>query len=270
MNNRSVLGVVSIVASSAASAASIGLEDLPNEIQSCVSTQDCFVVMGSTFDHGGTSAFYFNDSGTDKWLMRYTLFAPSGENGNAAHGYVWMSANQQYSAGESFHGVTLYTDAVSPTPTDLWIGRSNDSALSFGVTTADLVAGSGFVVSGLDANNTPYAAGNLQTYGDFGASGLISCVAEGCQASAQLNLVNLHYTQYESGELNAVFNVGDTRALLYTQSFSFDGSYLGSESSHTTQEYFVQPVPIPAGIVLLASGLMGLWRFTRRGATRLS
>lgn len=260
MKTISGLFIVSTFFSTVAAATIIGAGDLPTVIQSCVATLNCNVTPKSVFDQGGTSAFHFNEGGTDKWLMRYALFAPSGENGTPATGYLWMSANQQYAAAESYHKVTLYTDAVTPAPTNLWSGNSNPKALTLGLSTADLVAGSGFLLAGLDANNMSFSSGNLQTYGNFGTSGLVPCAAEGCRVHAQLNLTHLRYFALGSGQLVGVFNPTDSRALLYSQS----SDYSGSPSYHVTQEYFVQPVPLPASVLLFASSLVGLTRFVRR------
>ncbi len=88
MKTISALFIGSTFFSRVASATIIGLGDLPNAIQSCVTTLNCNVTTNSVFDQGGSSAFYFNEGGTDKWLMRYSLFAPSGENGALATGYT--------------------------------------------------------------------------------------------------------------------------------------------------------------------------------------
>ncbi len=82
-----------------------------------------------------------------------------------------MSANQQYATTESYHKVTLYTDMVTPTPANLCVGNNNADVLTFGLNSADLVAGSGFLLTGLDANNMYFSSGDLQTYGNLGGSG---------------------------------------------------------------------------------------------------
>ena len=206
----------------------------------------------------------FNDNGTDKWLMRYTLYAPSGENGVTAEGYIWMSANQQYAASESYHKVTLYTDAVAPTPTNLWINNAtHPEMLTLGLNSADLIAGSGYLFYGLDANNTLNSTGDLQTYADTGTAGLLPCLAQGCEVRAQLNLANLRYSDSASLGLVASFDPVDPRALLYTQSSDYYPADAGGEAYHVTQNYFVQSVPLPASAGLLAFGLVGLARLGR-------
>jgi hypothetical protein len=271
MNARVSLLIISTFFSSAATAAStISFADLPTSVRSCITAQTCNVDSSSLFNQGGTSAFQFQDGGTNKWLMRYTLYAPSGENGAPANGYLWMSANQQYAAAEAYHIVTLYTDAVTPAPTNLWINNNtHPEMLTLGLNSTDLIAGSGYLFFGLDATNTLNSSGDLKTYADAGFGGLLPCLAEGCNTRAQLNLTNLRYVDSGSAGLVGFFDPTDPRALLYSQSSEYNPPYPDASAYSVTQRYFVQPVPVPPSAVLLVSGLIGLARLGRaRRATR--
>lgn len=170
-------------------AATITNADLPSSIQSCITAVTCFVTNTSAYDSGTASAFQITQStgsGTENnWLMRYALVPPSGQSRinppqtDAFSGYLWMLAKTFYSAAETAHPLTLYLDKVSPTPFNIF-GQSGD--LSLTMTTADMVAGSGYRTLGLDAYNNSYS------YGDLSGNAPLPCVAETCMTHAQINL----------------------------------------------------------------------------------
>ena len=187
--------------------------------------------------------------------MRYTMVPPSGQSRinpsqtDAFSGYLWMLAKSTYSATETAHPLTLYLDKVAPTPFNMF-GQNVD--LSLTMTTADLVAGSGYRTDGLDGNN------NIYSYGDLAGNVPVPCAAEGCETHAELNLLQLTYGNFGSVIALMSFNPLDARGLVYTQRSSFSCYGDISCATNDVQYFYVSAVPIPAAGWLFSSGLIGL------------
>ncbi len=202
-------------------------------------------------DPNGRSVFlYVPSGGAAELLLRYPLDPASPQVAATADGsgswttvttpltgHIWLEAPASMPP-DPFAPVpfTLYTDFVTPTPTNLWVGGNGNPNLPVTMGSADALAGGASFVSGLDANNMPYTSGSLRTVGDFGGEGLLPCVAAGCEVSAELNLVEL---DYGSGIPGFPLDPGDPRSLLYRQSSRFPGS----GGWDTTQSYYSRPGP---------------------------
>ena len=250
----------------AAWAATIATSELPGSIQSCITSATCVVSNSSAYDSGTASAFQIaqsTGSGYDSnWLLRYTLTPPSGQSrinpsqSDSFSGYLWILAKSSYSAAETAHPFTIYLDKVSPTPFSMY-GQSGD--LSLLMSTADLVAGSSYRTYGLDSSNNSYSYGNLT--GDVP----LPCLAEGCEARALVNLAQLTYSDLGSaGTYHMYFNPSDMRGLVFTQrqSFSCYGDPLCAVND--VQSFYISAVPLPAGVWLFGSGMLGLLRMLYR------
>lgn len=123
-----------------------------------------------------------------------------------------------------------------------------------------MASGGGSFSAGLDGNIQGYDNGSLTV------SNFSHCVAEGCSIGAQFNLVGMKYIQTGTNA-NLVFVDVDSRSLLLSQA-SYD-PYTNNMSGQMYQQQFnVQPVPLPAGFLLLASGLMGLGTLAKKKSLR--
>jgi hypothetical protein len=262
---------LSLAFSIPARSATITNPDLPGSIQSCITAATCFVSNTSAYDSATASAFqiYQNvGSGVENnWLMRYALVPPSGQSRinptqtNSFSGYLWMLIKSTYTATESAHPLTLYLDKVTPAPFSMF-GQYGD--LSMTMTTADLVSGSGYRTYGLDGNNDSYDDGSLS------GNVPLPCVAEGCEAHAQLNLVQLIYEDYGTNIALTSFNSSDPRGLVYEQRSSFPCYGDPSCAINDVQSFYVSAVPIPAAAWLFGSGLLCLIGVSRRKNTSYS
>ncbi len=237
-------------------ATTVTFGEMPATIQSCWNTT-CSVNTTSSYSSASVSAFQINrfngNSQEQDWLVRYTLAPPSSQyNSNipqtdALSGYLWLLANNSYSASESAHPLTLYLDKVTPTPFSMY-GQSGD--LSLAMTTADLVAGSAYRTWGIDYNNNSY------TSGDLTGSVPVPCLSQGCETGARLNLAQLTYGDFGSnGVWFMGFNAADSRSLVFSQYSSYQD---GSNSVNYTQSFDINAVPLPGALGLFGSGLLGL------------
>ncbi|HED18066.1 MAG TPA: hypothetical protein ENI74_01000 [Gammaproteobacteria bacterium] len=254
-------------------AQAILVSDLPNQLQSCIGSNNCFVDTSSpAFSLGTLEAYsYVNDpsgSAVPGFALRYILLPPSGQvtTGSATTpymDYVWLTVQNSYALAGDSNRVTVYTDKANPQPTNLLFGDSNGLDIDIDMTNAALLAGSGSETNGLDSNNNPFSLGDMNLLADMGGGALLPCAAAGCTASARLNLIYLNYVDSGSGTATLAFNAADTRALLYQVISDDNGSDSGS-SINTTQSYYVAVVPLPAAAWLFASGLLCLTGFMRR------
>ncbi len=269
MYSRLALLFLSLTFSITARAATVANSDLPGTIQSCIAAATCSVSNASSYDSGTASAFQiYQSTGSGfeaNWLMRYTLVPPSGQSRinppltDSFSGYLWMLAKDTYSADETAHPFTLYLDKVTPAPFNMF-GQSGDMSLF--MPTTDLAAGSSYRTYGLDGNNNSYDYGNLS--GEVPAP----CLAEDCETSAQLNLVQLMYGNFGSVIALTSFNPSDTRGLVFTQRSSFPCYGDPSCAINDVQSFYVSAVPLPGAVWLFSSGLAGLVGVMRRDRRR--
>lgn len=215
----------------------------------------------SSFNTTNMAAFGYMENSVAKWLIRYNVLPPSSQAGQPLGGAIWLSANNAYDLTNNSHNLTLYTDRITPTPSNydyfLWGGPNIGLTLN----SSGLLSGGGNFQIGLDWNNQSYSTGSLTV-----SNGAAICVAEGCNVSTQLNLIDLKYLNSgNTATLN--FDASDNRSLLFKQA-SYD-PYCNNMSGCLTQQQFnVQPIPLPAGLWLLASGLMGLGTLARKKQLR--
>ncbi|NJD04889.1 MAG: hypothetical protein FIA97_00125 [Methylococcaceae bacterium] len=252
------LASLALTAPVTAGAVTIAASELPNGIQSCVSSGICSVDPASAYDSARAAAFPILQDGAggieQNWLMRYTL-APSSvqSRSNPAQtetlgGYLWMLFKGQYAATETAHEVTLFLDKVSPTPFSFF-GQSGDLSLS--LTTDDLLAGGGRYEAGLTAGGGGFNSGHLA--GELP----LPCVADGCGAAVQLNLLQLSYADNGSALVFRAFEPTDPRGLVFSQRSYYQGGD-PLTAFDDRQTFAVGAVPLPASIWLLGSVVLGL------------
>jgi hypothetical protein len=126
------------------------------------------------------------------------------------------------------------------------------------MTTADMVAGSGYRTLGLDSNNDSYDYGYLS--GDIPPP----CLAENCMSYTQLNLAQLMYGDFGTQIGLYAFNPSDTRGLVYIRGTSSPGYPGGPGPVGAEQSFYVSAVPLPGAVWLFGSGLLGLLGVSRR------
>lgn len=251
----------------------IDLADLPSDIQACHTARTCFASLTSfadvpnpgSLDANGTynlfsmNAFqvFYPGAGRLDVLARYTLVMPSVELRNdtvqSLTGNVWLQIGSQFTPDVST--ATLYLDHVDPMPANFFPGDSDGSDLAFQLSAGALLGGSGYQSVGCCED--PSYTGNMSVLGDFGGYALAPCVADGCYASARLNLLYLIFSDPDGdGVLQTGINPLDDRGLLF-EARSYDPyggwDYTGSLSS---QAFYVTTVPLPPALYLLGSGLL--------------
>lgn len=254
-----------------AHAIDVSVTDLPSTIQSCVASNTCGVSYTSIYASGRVSAFGIYNVGQTgfNYLVRYALVSPSGQTTSSTDlyqyptvttssstpftGYLWMQVQGAYSAAQSADPITLYLDKVSPVPSSFY---NQNGDLSLFVSASDLLAGSSYVKSGLDANNQSYVLGNLSGEVPIG------CVAQGCSAFAQLNLTQLQFT-LSGTTIGTSFNSADSRGLVFALGTSDDGSVSGY-ASNISQSFYISSVPDSEPVWLFSTGLACLVTVMRR------
>ncbi len=263
-----LFGSALLAAAPPAVAITLPLTDFPQAIQDGVAA-GATLNTSTGLDSNGRSAFpYVPVGGSVEWLLRYPLDPASSrvaatDDGSGTWttvttpltGYIWLEAPDSMPPdpfGPALTQVpfTLYTDFVTPTPDNLWFGgdrfAGNGSPnLPVTMPSADAVAVAGHASRriGLDFYNGDYDTGTLRTVGYPGGEGLLPCLDDTCEVSAELNLVGLDYSLG-----GPPFNPVDPTALLYRQ----NSQYFGSSGWNTTQSYYVAPVPEPVSLLLLA------------------
>lgn len=236
-----------LISSSSQAAVIVQNSELPSAVQSLFGA-----TTSSSFNTTNMAAFFYTENSNWKWLIRYQLVAPSNSLGQSLNGFIWLSANQSYDLNAGSENFTLYTEKVY-TPSS-WIWGGTTLNLSLAATT--LATGGGNGTWGLDVYNQSYSSGNLSV------SNFYPCAAEGCNVTAQFNLIDLQYlTSGSTASLN--FNPSDSRNLLLGQT-SFDPYCNNMAGCSYQQQFYVQSVPLPHALWLLISGLASLGAMARK------
>lgn len=269
-----VLGLTLLAVSTAVPAITIATNELPADIQSCVTSGECIFEPGgasSISDYGGASLFQYlamqGGGVTSRFLVRYTLtdaYQAADDVVTSSSGHIWLGGDMQYNAADSLHEFTLYLDQVSPVPSDLAAPYSPGSPIHLGLNSMDLISGGAFWSIQADESDgfTIHESGTLVTDGVLAESSL--CLAGLCGADAFFRLVFLQY-QVSGATLDLLpfLNAADTRSVLYQQRIYYDDGTGGSWTSYEEQVHSVQPVPLPGAFLLFVPGLLGLFGIAR-------
>lgn len=252
------------------------VDALPIAIDDCILAGDCVYqgpVFGFAIDGNQVLAHNFidnrNASFESKILMEYQLGTSSHQNITNITGSLWLEVNQSYSLSDSLHAMTLYFDQTSLTesPQGIWGDYStfsNEQHLN--MTTDGLLSGSGEAY--IQCCEDPYLS--LTTPEPFSSTAETSpslfdsygnwpltCLADGCDAGALLNLIGLdYYTDLSSSTALLGFNPDETRSLIYYTTAGYEG--------YTSTTYSMSAVPVPAAIWLFGFGLLSLFGVARK------
>lgn len=274
MTRTMVLLLIGFLLSTNLSAVTIGVSDLPADIQACHTAGTCTVALSSFIDVPNTSgstsydgsinpfamsAFYIANGGSFGYLLRYNLVEPSvaqiEDTVQPLSGSVWLQTSTQYAPNVSTPQVELYLDHVDPLPPNMFPGHANGLSLDISLSADALFGGAGHQTVAC-CTDTTYS-GNMSIAGSFGSEALSPCLADGCYASARLNLLYLLFSDLDGdGVLQVDINPLDPRGLLFTVD-SYD-PYGGLEGlgGGSSVSYYVSTVPLPPALYLLGSGLL--------------
>lgn len=287
MSRRAVYLLAGFLLSTNLPAVTIGVSDLPAEIQACHTAGTCTVPLTSFIDvpnttgsasHDGTiapyamSAFYIASGANFGYLLRYNLVQPTtalvGDTVQPLGGNAWLWVNSQYATGTSTPTVNLYLDHVNPLPPNLLVGHVDGLNLDISLTTDALASGTGHQTVGC-CTDTTYS-GNMSIAGSFGSEALLPCLADGCFSAARLNLLYLLFSDPDGdGVIQTDINPLETRGQLFSVSIYDPYGGLEYQGSSSSVSYYVSTVPLPPAMYLLGSGLLLLGcRSRRRNARR--
>lgn len=268
------------------SAISVDVSELPADVQACHTAGTCQVILDSFFDMPNTSgsmsadgmvnpfsmnAFYLVDTSNGQldYLLRYNVVNPSAtlleDTVQLLAGNVWLRADSQYSPGVST--TQLYLDRVDPLPWNFFVGHTDGLSLDIELSQQALLGGSGHQQVG--CCDEPSYTGNMSILSDMYGEALLPCLAEGCYASAHLNLLYLLFSDPDGdGVLQLDINPFDSRGLLFAvHSYDPYGGLEGTGSG-SSQSYYVSSVPLPPALYFLGWGLLTLIGCARAGASR--
>lgn len=255
-------------------------EILPTNISDCVAAQTCAVgglVYATPTGTGMMTAYSMVDyrSGSVQYetLVHYALDATSSRTTQALDngtplppvttpitGGIWLELGNQYDLSASVHPISMFLDQVSSYNPYVWNVPMTNGELNLTMTSTGLLAGSGVATTECCSPGT--SVGTLAAIGTSGPVGPFLCVADGCSASVTLNLLNMGYLA--TGQFATLgFNSTDSRAVLYS-TFTNDPWSGGSVS----ETFAVRPVPLPAALWLLLSGIGSLAGFAGRRVRR--
>ena len=249
------LGLFSLFFQSVNAATLNSINDLPVDIQTCILAGTCTAGLNSIDEYNGAQMYNYYDltSRAGSKLIRYSLtnaFQLDNDVASDLTGYLWLMAADNFDMSNSIHNFSLYLDHVNPAPIDMSAGyNSNPTTIDLGLTSADLLAGTGFrAMSGISSEPL---LGELET------TGLAPVVClDSCEDTALFNIVYLQY--FNDGSLLQGFNPLDARSALYLQTSDYYDLDTGELTFSQEQMFSVQAVPVPAAVWLFGSGLLGL------------
>lgn len=261
MKVRFAAAVTAFLISSSAQAAPVIVQN--SELPSAIQSQFGSLVF-SSYHTTNMAAFRYVENSVAKWLIRYNVTAPSYESYSSYDswtgmstssntpltGNLWLTANQSYNLADASHQFTLYTDKVTPTPLHLNFPQT------FGLSSSALLAGNAFYKTYFDEYWQQQSLSNLNLLP------FTDCIE--CPLDINLNLLMLKYSDV-GGIAQLSFDASDTRNLLY-KAIDIHPDF-GTGSSSLTQKYYVQSVPLPTGLWLLASGFLGLGVLAKKQRT---
>ncbi len=226
---------------------------LPGQLQTCVDAGDCFINSAATVSIGQMSAYYYEDyrqgGVINGYALRYSLLPPSSEtspSGQAPYaGDIWLTLRNTYDLTLDSSLITVYTDLVSPQPTNLLVD-STGLDIDINMSNSALLSGSGYETIGI-SNGIEISTSNMQLLSDQGGGAIPACLSLDCEAGARLNLIYLDFVQNGS-TASLQFNANDNRSLLY--------QVYDTASLYTSESFYVAPVPLPPALVLFSSGIL--------------
>lgn len=246
-------------------------ETLPTNISNCVAANTCTVgslvyatPIGSSMMTAYSLTDFSSGSAENKTLVHYALDTTSSritqalDNGmplppvtTPITGGIWLELNNQYDLAAALHPMSMFLDQVSSYNPYVWNVPMTNGELKLTMASSGLLAGSGVAAS--ECCSPGSTSGTLLAIDpNQGPVGPFLCVADGCSASVTLNLLNLGYLA--TGQTaTLVFNSTDPRAVLYS-TFTNDPWSGGS----VRETFAVRPVPVPAALWLLLSGMVSL------------
>ena len=249
---------------SMAEAVTISPGDVPEAYRDC--RPECFVLTTSVVDIGAMNAFRVVERSANgfevNWLLRYSVYSTD----PTSTSYMWLHARSSYDLLSTQHAISLLVDQTALPPDASWPDDADPRDWDFLLTSDALLAGTGQYAVQCCSNQTPELsllplADSPYPGQEWLPGGLRVCLAEGCEAQAQVNFVYFMYQLDPTGQMaSLVFDPTRSQSLLYSQSSAYDGR--DGTPFFMEHNFQVAPVPLPAPFVLLISGLGALSTFS--------
>ncbi len=260
-----LVGIALLISSFSAFAMPMLPSNLPAAIESCL-LDFCDLSRAeftTQISNNSITAYGFDDyrSGTlqEKVLIEYQLGSASNiirrdnfsaETNTNITGSIWLEISRQYSLSDSLHSLSLHFDQATPTQLSTFDSAPLQGEFGLLITTDGLFASQGYSEATCcdDMDNDP-----IPSLFDSAGQRPIPCAAEGCFASATLNLLGLEFININN-TAQLTYNTGENRRLLFSSHSSFKNSSLDGDSSYISTNTLATVVPIPAALPLFLSG----------------